>query len=274
MCNYKGMKLSRNELMEKLKIERQLEESHTMEIDYQSPIHNGFDYKKIDIVVPEPDCKWTIAEMEWGFIPEYWWTRKDVENHRRGFTDSKGVYHPQMTTLNAKGEDLLKPGKMYRDAALHRRCLFPATEFYEWRHIFPLGKKGQPLKTPVKYPYHIAVKNKEVFLIAGIWQTWTDRETGETVDTCANITTVANSIMAQVHNSKKRMPVILTEQLANEWISEGLSEQRITEIATFQLPSKEIDVYPIRKDFLTALDPSERFQYEGLSELVYEEEVV
>lgn len=142
---------------------------------------------------------------------------------------------------------------MYRDAALNRRCLFPATDFYEWRHIFPIGKKGQPLKTAIKYLYRIGVKNKEVFFIAGIWQPWTDRETGETVDTCALVTTKANSIMEQIHNSKKRMPTILTEKMAGEWISDGLSEQRITEIALSQLPADEMDVHTVRKDFLSAL---------------------
>ena len=62
---------------------------------------------------------------------------------------------------------------------------------------------------------------------------------------------------------------MLTEQLANEWISEGLSERRITEIATYQIPSEEIEAYPIRKDFLTAADPNERFAYEGLAEVTF-----
>jgi putative SOS response-associated peptidase YedK len=57
---------------------------------------------------------------------------------------------------------------MYRDEALNRRCLFPATDFYEWRHIFPIGKTGEPLKTAVKYPYRIGVAGEEVFFIAGI----------------------------------------------------------------------------------------------------------
>ncbi len=204
-------------------------------------------------------------------MPQYWWTRNDAEKNRKGYMDEKtGKYRPPITTLNAVGEELLLPGKMYRDAALNRRCLFPATDFYEWRHIFPIGKKGQPLKTAIKYPYRIGVKNKEVFFIAGIWQPWTDRETGETVDTCALVTTKANSIMEQIHNSKKRMPTILTEKMAGEWISDGLSEQRITEIATSQLPADEMDVHTVRKDFLSALDPNEKFVYEDVSDLIFQ----
>ena len=47
-----------------------------------------------------------------------------------------------------------------------------------------------------------------------------DKETGETVDTCALVTTKANGLMEQIHNSKKRMPTILTSELAGEWISD------------------------------------------------------
>lgn len=189
---------------------------------------------------------------------------------RKGYTDYTGKFRPPLTTLNAIGEELLLPGKMYREAALKRRCLFLSSSgFYEWRHVFPMGKKGQPLKTAVKYPYHIRLKGEqEYFLIAGIWQPWTDRETGETIDTCALITTKANKLMQQVHNSKMRMPCILTEELAGEWISDGLTEERITEIATYQIPAEEMEAYTIQKDFKTALDPTERYEYEDLLALV------
>jgi putative SOS response-associated peptidase YedK len=265
------MKLTKFELFEILEIERQMTEDELKTAELRKhEVRSGFEYKPVDIIVPDKDCKWDLAEMEWGFIPQYWWTRSDVEKYRRGGVDEKtGKYRPPITTLNAIGEELLLPGKMYRDAALNRRCLFPATDFYEWRHIFPIGKKGQPLKTAVKYPYRIGLKGKQVFFIAGIWQTWTDRESGETVDTCALVTTKANTLMEQVHNSKKRMPCILTEELAAEWISDGLTEERITEIATFQYPAVEMEAHTIRKDFQSAADPREHFVYDDISDLAF-----
>jgi putative SOS response-associated peptidase YedK len=261
------MKMKRVELLKYLELERAAEERQA-EDDLQRTIHSGFEYKQVDIIVPKAGCKWDLVEMEWGFIPQYWWTRSDVEKNRKGYMDDKGKFHPPRTTLNAKGEELLLPGKMYRDAALNRRCLFPATDFFEWRHVFPMGKKGQPLKTAVKYPYRIAVKNSEVFFIAGIYQSWTDRETGETLDTCALVTTEANELMKQVHNSKERMPTILTQELAGEWISDGLSEERIKEIATFRIPPSQLEAHPVPKDFLQLEDPRTQFEYEGLSALV------
>ncbi len=73
--------------------------------------------------------------------------------------------------------------------------------------------------------------------------------------------------MEQVHNSKKRQPTILTEDLAYEWIFGGLSEQRITEIATYQIPAEEMQACTIRRDFKEALDPTEAFTYEDLPAL-------
>jgi putative SOS response-associated peptidase YedK len=117
----------------------------------------------------------------------------------------------------------------------------------------------------VKYPYHIKIKGEtNLHLTAGIWQPWTDKETGETIDTCALVTTKANTLMEQIHSSKKRMPTILTPELAGEWISDGLTEERILEIATFQYPAEQMEAWPIQKDFKTALNPAEAFEYVDL----------
>ena len=114
------------------------------------------------------------------------------------------------------------------------------------------------------YPYCVSVPEQEYFYMAGIWQPWTDRSTGETIDTFAIVTTKANALMEIVHNKKKRMPTILTEDLAYEWVLGDLSEQRIQELASFQLSSEYMEAYTIRKDFRTATDPTEAFEYDEL----------
>jgi putative SOS response-associated peptidase YedK len=170
--------------------------------------------------------------------------------------------------LNAVSEELLLKGKMYREAAIKRRCLVLSTGFYEWRHVFPLNKRtGQPLKTANKIPYHITVKDREYFYMAGIWQPWTDATTGEYVESFAIVTTTANKLMEQVHNSKKRMPTILNEDLAYEWIFGKLEEKRITEIAKTMFPSEQMEAYTIAKDFRGALEPTKPFVYEDLPAL-------
>jgi putative SOS response-associated peptidase YedK len=64
-------------------------------------------------------------------------------------------------------------GKMYREAALKMRCLVLSSGFFEWRHVFPANKRtGLPVKTTIKYPYHISIPGRPYFYMAGIWQPW------------------------------------------------------------------------------------------------------
>ena len=262
MCYHNRVKITNAEKIFLQEIQAQL----TFPLDI--PQQSGFEYENWPVLKPAADCSLHIVKMEWGFVPFYLQNRRAVKNFREGYKDEKGKYHTPVTTLNAIGEELLLPGKMYREAALKRRCLVVSSGFYEWRHVFPLGKKGLPLKTSVKYPYHIKVKDAEYFFMAGIWQPWTDKETGETIDTFALITTKANRLMEQIHNSKKRMPTILPGYLAAEWINDELSENRITELATFQFPASQMEAFTIQKDFRNTLDPVEEFTYAGLPELI------
>jgi putative SOS response-associated peptidase YedK len=74
-------------------------------------------------------------------------------------------------------------------------------------------------------------------------------------------------LMQQVHNSKMRMPCILTEDLAFEWLFGHPDENRVVEIASTQYPPSEMAAYPIAKDFTTALNPQEPFEYAELPPL-------
>ena len=274
MCYYNGQRVSRAEFIRLMALEKAV-----MNYDFlDQELHDGFSYDKIAVLKPTEDkCNFDIVQMEWGFIPSYIKNREDVKKMRFGYKDATGKWHQAYTTLNAKGEELLlvdeKTGreKMFRKAALERRCLILSSEFYEWRHIFPLNKRtGQPLKTANKYPYHIGLKDKEYFFIAAIWQNWTDKETGETVDTVALVTTEANAVMKQIHNSKNRMLTMLTDELAWEWMMGDLSEERITELATYQISASEMEAYTVEKDFKTTGTPDKAFVYAEVPELTYE----
>ncbi len=248
-------------------------EKQLAEYDYfERPLQVGFDYGKsailkpdsVDAGIPKVDRinSVTMGLAEWGFIPTYIRNRDALVKMRFGYKDDKGQFKPPMITLNAVSEEILAPNKIFRDAALHRRCLVISSGFFEWKHVYPLNKRtGQPLKTATKYPYHIKLKDKEYFFMAGIWQPWTDKETGEYVESFAILTTKANSLMEEIHNSKKRMPTILTEDLAYEWLFGELDEKRISELAGFQIPSEEMEAWTIRKDFREVPEPTERFEY-------------
>ncbi len=255
MCYYNAIKIKTNEVVQLGGKEKSIQG------DLFRPVQSGFDYPAWPVLVHAQSEVWEIRVMEWGFIPSYIRNREEVKRMREGFKKNEGTYKPPMITLNAIGEDLLQPQKIFRDAALQRRCLVLSSGFYEWQHIFPLGKNGKPLKTATKIPYFIQVKNQPIFFMAGIWQSWTDKDSGETVDTFAIVTTAANNLMAQIHNSKKRMPVILPETLAIEWLQKDLPAQRITEIAGYSFPAKEMEAYTIEKNFRESADPAAKKDY-------------
>lgn len=139
----------------------------------------------------------------------------------------------------------------------------PSTGFFEWRHYKPAGAKKD-----IAYPYYISLKDQPVFYMAGIYQPWTDKETGETMDTFSIVTTKANGLMEQIHNKKKRMPTILNEALAAEWLSPNLSEFKIMELATTACDGSLMSAYTIDKSFRTTSDPKTRFEYPEVPGLI------
>jgi len=270
MCYYNAQKVTKSEFIRLKNLEKRL-------LDY--PFFNraaivGFDFGPTAVLKPIAGKEdFEIVQMEWGFLPDplgwpFLETREDAFRVRRGYVDSRGKFQEPLNFLNAVAEEILLPNKVYRRAALDRRCIIPSTGFYDWRHIYPLNKKtGLPLKTAKKYPYRIMQKEKEYFWLAAIWQQWADADTGETVDTCAIVTTKANLVMEQIHNSKKRMPTMVTDDLAMEWMFGNLPEKRISEIARWQIPWEDLSYYTLKKDFLSSADPLAPWFYPELPPL-------
>jgi putative SOS response-associated peptidase YedK len=270
MCYYNGQKVTRAEYIRLKQLEKLVANYDLLGND----LHQGFDYGTHAVLKALPEKEdFDIVKMEWGFIPDanrwpFIETREQLNKVRKGYVDARGKFNQPLTMLNAVSEELLLPNKIYRDAALKRRCLILSSGFYEWRHVYPIGKKtGTPLKTAVTYPYFISLPEQEYFYMAGIWQPWTDAETAEYVESSAIVTTAANSLLEQVHNTKKRMPTILNEELAYEWVFGTLSEKRILEIAKTQFPAQQMRAYTIAKDFRASLEPTKEFDYEDLPAL-------
>lgn len=248
MCNFYGHTLSRKSFIRLQKIEKELG-TYTALQELKLLI-NGFEYGNAPVLI-RAGTDFEIEWMHWEFIPVWIKTMEAVLAARK-----QGI-----PWLNATSEKLLE-SKMFREAALKRRCLVPASHFFEWRNFKPIGAKKEN-----KYPYRIAVKHTDTFFMAGIWNPFTDRETGETFNSFAIVTTKANELMAAIHNNKKRMPVILTEELAWRWIMDDLSEDEIKTISSFQLPAEQLETYTIAKDFKTAPEPLKPFSYSELDPL-------
>lgn len=249
MCYYMGFKTSRDGMIRAKQIEKEFGVDEALK--FVRGIVSGFEYGNWPVLKPKVgEEDFEISMMHWELIPFWVKDMEAVKESRKKFT-----------TLNATCENLLT-SKMFRDSALKRRCIVVATHFFEWRHITPEGRK-----TAIKYPYHIDVKDQEYFFIAGIYSPWTDKSTGETMDTFALITTKANSLMEQIHNTKMRMPTILPEDLAYEWMFGDLSEERIKELASYQFPADKMDGYTVAKDVRAAFDPIEKVDYPDLQPL-------
>lgn len=72
------------------------------------------------------------------------------------------------------------------------------------------------------YPFYIAMKDESPMALAGLWDEWVNKETGEIMRTVAIVTTRANAVMEKIHNNPKadgaRMPVILPGDKQDEWL--------------------------------------------------------
>ncbi|HRN72930.1 MAG TPA: SOS response-associated peptidase family protein [Ginsengibacter sp.] len=262
MCYYNGQALQGQQEIRLKQFEAKLNLSENL----GRPLISGFDYGESIVLKRKVNEEgFEIAMMEWGFIPQYLATREEVAKMRTGYRDKTGKFKPPMVMLNAVGEEILMPGKIFRDAALTRRCLIISTGFYEWRHVYPVNKKtGQPLKTAKKYPYFISLKERPYFFMAGVWQPWTDRDTGEYVESFAIVTTAANSLMAQIHNSKRRMPLLLDEAHAFEWLLGDPDEKRLQEIVRYQYPEALFEYHTIPANFRELPEPRASFEYADL----------
>jgi putative SOS response-associated peptidase YedK len=128
-----------------------------------------------------------LVALRWGLVP--FWAKEPAVGNRM---------------INARAETVAeKPA--YRAAYRYRRCLVLADGFYEWH------REGS-----VKVPWYISLASEEPFAFAGLWERWTSKETGESLETATLITTQANDFLATLHH---RMPVILDADRADRWLS-------------------------------------------------------
>lgn len=269
MCYYNGQKVLKSEFIHLKHLEKVVAKYDFLNRD----VEVGFDFGMTAVLKPsEGKEDFEIVQMEWGFIPDanswpFIETREQLNKVRTGYKDPRGNF-VKYDFLNAVSEELLFKNKVYRQAALNRRCLILSTGFYDWRHIYPINKRtGEPRKTPEKYPYRVMVNGREYFWMAGIWNAWSDADTGEYVESVAMVTTKANEVMAQIHNSKKRMPTMLTDDLAYDWLFKPMNEEEISALAQWQIPYTQLNYYTLKKDFLSSVDPVQPRYYPDLVSL-------
>ena len=139
-----------------------------------------------------------ISRMFWGLIP--FWAKDNKQ---------------KFSTINARAETAAK-SPTYREPFRRRRCIVPATGFYE-------PDKINHVKSP--FPWHFfQFTDQRMFGIAGLYDVWTDKETGKEIRSYTIITTEPNELVGQFHD---RMPVILHREDEADWLKDIVEPERI-----------------------------------------------
>lgn len=181
---------------------------------------NAFSFPEYPIITSDPE----LQNFKWGLIPFLVKDQKQADEIKR-------------MTLNARADTIFqKPS--FREPIMKKRCIIPSTGYFEWRHE---GDK--------KIPYYIFLKDEEIFSMAGIYDTWLDKSTGEVVNTFSIVTTEANSLTDYIHNTKHRMPAILNKEDEEKWLDPKLGKSDIEQLL-LPFPADQMDAYVIDNDFL------------------------
>ena len=158
------------------------------------PRYNIAPTTDVDVIRLDGEGQRELVSMRWGLVPFFW---------------KKGIKEVP-ATFNAKAETVAeKP--MFREAFKRRRCIIPASGFYEWT-----GEKGD------KQPHlFTAADGSPVLAMAGLWGSWRNPETGEDVLSCTIVVSGASEWMQPYHD---RMPVLLAPSDFDAWL-DGLMGQ-------------------------------------------------
>ncbi len=165
-----------------------------------------------------------IQGFRWGLIPNW-------------VTDEQKAEAIRLKTLNARYETLLQRSA-FRQAIRRRRCLVLVDGFFEFRAV---GGK--------KYPYFIHKRDTGPFALAGIWEVWKNPRSGKEERTFSIITVPANTMLSRIHNTKKRMPLILLPEVEHEWLVRPLKAPEVREV-TGRLDDTILHAYPVSRTII------------------------
>jgi Uncharacterized conserved protein len=141
-----------------------------------------------------------IKILKWGLIPSWTKNRDQAEIIR-------------YKTFNARSESIdTKPS--FSSSFRSKRCIIPVNGFFEWQNT----DEG-------KIPWYISSAENGIISLAGIYDDWNETTTGDVFSTFSIVTTEANELMAHIHNSGKRMPVILSRDGEKRWIDLSTSQE-------------------------------------------------
>ncbi|MBN8999142.1 MAG: SOS response-associated peptidase [Rhizobiales bacterium] len=149
------------------------------------------------LVIREGKAGREAALVRWGLVPS--WAKDPA--------DLPLLFNARSETAAAK--------PAFRSAFRRRRCLIPASGFYEWLKVPTVGKSG---KSAVRrLPFYLK-PSRPLVAFAGLWEEWAD-DKGNLFDSAAILTTAANDDVAALHD---RMPVVVEPQDYARWLAVGM----------------------------------------------------
>lgn len=184
---------------------------------------SGFSHPNLLVISSLDPLKFKPAQ--WGLIPH--WCKSDSQAQR--------IWN---STLNARGETMFeKPS--FKHAARNNRCIVLVNSFYEFHH-----------RNKSVFPFRILSTEEKPLLIAGLLDSWTEKQTGEIKNTLTIVTTKANSLMSIIHNNPKleepRMPLILDESTQKVWMNNQSTEKEISNLIV-PVFENQLQAHTVRK---------------------------
>jgi putative SOS response-associated peptidase YedK len=174
------------------------------------PRYNVAPTQLVPVIRSGPDGARQLALLRWGLVPSW---AKDIRD---------GLINARSETIHEK--------PAFRQAFRQRRCIIPANGFFEWKR-----SEGK------KVPYFVRMADGAPMPFAGIWEAWRSPE-GQVLETCAILTTAANSTVAPIHD---RMPVILHPNEFGLWLDREQHDPATLMPLLTPYPSDCLVVYPV-----------------------------
>jgi putative SOS response-associated peptidase YedK len=140
--------------------------------------------EQIPVLVRSEAGRWDLREMRWWLVP--YWAEEPTQKY---------------SMYNAKSETLTR-SRAFREPFRHRRCIVPASGYYEWK------KEGS-----ARIPFYITPRNADGFAFAGLWDKWKKDE--RSIVSCAIVTTAAPEGLKDIHD---RIPVHLSNEQVEAWV--------------------------------------------------------
>lgn len=168
--------------------------------------------------VPFPK-RWNAAPMS--DVPVVYETREGervAETMRWGLLPSWAKEPALAAKLNNARAETVAEKPSFRQALRRRRCILPASGYYEWQ------TRPGPSAKPVKQPWYITPRQGEMFAMAGLFEAWRPPGSGEDAPwllTCCVITTEAGAELSPIHD---RMPVMLRPDQWAAWLARGTQD--------------------------------------------------